>query len=1168
MKCDKCQFENPKDSKYCNECGAKLELTCQKCNQVNPPGSKFCNQCGFTLSSAKQTPEFDYSQPNSYTPGYLAEKIFTTRSSIEGERKQVTILFCDIANSTSLAERLGAEAYHGVVDGFFDLCLAEVHRYEGTINQFLGDGFMALFGAPIACEDHARRAVLTAVKIQKEIKGNFQDDQRSDETPLELRMGLNTGFVVVGTIGDNLRMDYTAVGDTTNIAARLQQKADPGQILISGSTSNVVRDYCKTQKIGELRLKGKTKKIPAWEVISVGESLTRFEVEAQKGLTNFVGRSSELNILHENFAQVISGNGQVVSLVGESGIGKSRLLLEFKRQLNYKEAKWLEGHALSYGKSMSFHPLIDLLKRNFQIEENDPEDKVVGKIHHGLLKIGDDLLRTLPFQRYLLTSNSGDEAVQQMAPQMRRSEIFRSLRLLLLRAAELRPQILVFEDLHWFDQATEEALLFLVNSVQNSRVLVICTYRPEYTNRIGDRTYHTRIVLKSISNKDSLNMARSMLATDHLPESLQTMIVQKAEGNPLFVEEIVRSLLEFGVIRQEGNLYECVRDCDESFVPTSIQDVLSARIDRLEENRKQTLQIASVIGREFSYRLLKNLSDTTGSIEGILQDLVNIELLQVKQIFPEMVYIFKHALTQEVAYRSLLKVRRKHLHGQIGLSIEEIYKDRLAEFYEVLAYHFKMGEEWGKALEYLRKGGEKASQAYAIRDAIALYDQALEAVGRLGDELSPQTVMEIYKTKSDLLYIISEFKEARIQAEYVLKLAQQSGNRLMEGIARAMMAWSSTYAHDFDQALEDVEQVIEIGQKEQNNLLMARGHIIKGHAYIVTGRIFKAKPEIDRVLAINQSLKDDVVQANLLRVTGLVKNWEGNYLDGSEDLLESIKIAKQNNLSMLMIQSYFAYGVSLTGKGDYDNALSIFREGLELSEKMDEKAYHSRLLNGIGWLFCECGDLNNALKYNQQSAELGRTRDDPEIIANAELNLADTYLVQEELSRAHQHLDMVYRIVDDPSTSSWMKWRYAMHLYSSYGEFWLAMKNYSKAEQFAHKCISHAKETASRKYLVKGFRLMGEINLARGELGASEIWLRKAVLSARALGNPTQIYKAYFAMGQLQEKSRNSERAYNAFNSARQSIINVKESLYDSNLLRNFEKLPLVAKVIDASQQT
>ncbi|HHP7236020.1 MAG TPA: hypothetical protein ACFCUC_15430 [Desulfobacterales bacterium] len=655
-----------------------------------------------------------------------------------------------------------------------------------------------------------------------------------------------------------------------------------------------------------------------------------------------------------------------------------------------------------------------------------------------------------------------------------------------------------------------------------------------------------------------------MLVAADLPETFQRIVLQKAEGNPMFVEEIVKSLRDEGVLRRTGDHYEFIQSAQKIEMPATLQDVLMARIDRLSFGAKKTLQIAAVIGREFNFGLLTHLPETPEQAEANVQTLENAELIEPKQLLPELVYRFKHALTQEVAYLSLLKRMRKQLHQRIGLVVEEFYKDRLAEFYEVLAYHFSRGEKWPKALEYLIRAGRKTSDSFAIHDAIALYDQALGAAVSLGDRLQPRRIMEIHKAKSDLFFVISEYRAARAEGSRLLELARQSGDQMMEGMALAIMGWTASYVHEFEQALKDADNAIEIGQETGKKSVMARGHIIKGHVYSVTGRIFEARPELETALAISRSTQDEINQAAALRVTGLGKSWEGRFSEGAAHLLEGIQIAQRHNLAGVLIQCYFGYGIVLTGSGDYEKAFPIFREGLELAEKIGEEAYHFRLLNGLGWLLSECGDLSNALKYNHKSGELGRKRGDPEIVANAELNLADIRLIQAEFSRAHKHLDTVQRIVEDPSTREWMKWRYTIHLYASYGEFRLASGDLTEAEQLAKLCIQRAKDTASRKYLVKGLRLMGRICRRRSELGASVGWLQQAVDSAQVIGNPTQLYTSLYALGRTQEKARQPALARKSFDAARRVVRETGERLPNEGLREKFGRLPDVEKVSDA----
>jgi class 3 adenylate cyclase/tetratricopeptide (TPR) repeat protein len=724
MQCPRCQAQNREAAQFCRECGARLALLCARCGAELAASSKFCDACGEPAATA---PAARFGSPRAYTPRYLAEKILTSRSTIEGERKQVTVLFVDLADFTSLSERHDPEDVHGLMTRAFELMLTEVHRYEGTVNQFLGDGIMALFGAPIAHEDHAVRAVHAALGIRKAL-GDYEDELRRQGIAFRARQALNTGLVVVGGIGSDLRMDYTAVGDTTNVANRLQQAAEPGHILISEATHRLVEGYFDTRPIGALTLKGKAEPVPAWEVVSARTARTRMDVQVERGLTPFVGREREMAQLLEAFEKARGGHGQVVFVVSEAGMGKSRLLLEFSRRLGDR-ATWLEGNAVSFGESIAFHPLIDLLKRQFRIEEGDSQETMLAKIDRNVLVLGEELRPILPYLRSLLSVNPGDPKVTAMDPKQRRAAIVDALRRLLVRAAERQPQVIVYEDVHWMDRASEELLLATADVVPANRILQILTYRTGYVHALGDRTYHTRIGLDVLSAGDSVEMARAMLDAESLPKEFELLLARKAEGNPFFVEEMVKSLRETHALQPAGRTYALARRIDEIDVPDTIQDLLTARIDRLDEGPKRALQVASVIGREFSRRLLERLSaEIPVPVEDAVAALWTLEFVYEKSLHPEVSYTFCHALTHEVAYNTLLLHRRRALHRLIGEAIEDLYADRLADHYEILAHHFLRGEEESKARQYLLRAGDKNARVFANHTARALYEQALALV--------------------------------------------------------------------------------------------------------------------------------------------------------------------------------------------------------------------------------------------------------------------------------------------------------------------------------------------------------------------------------------------------------------------------------------------------------
>ena len=564
MTCSGCGQANPAAAQFCGGCGARLAAVCPACQASNPPGNRFCHQCGGALGSRPAAVDQSPS-PRSYTPKHLAEKILTSAGALKGERKQVTVLFVDVSGFTSLSERLDPEEVHRLMSRAFDLMLAEVHRYEGTVNQFLGDGIMALFGAPIAHEDHARRAVHAALGIARALDA-YQAELRPRGISFHARQGLNTGLVVVGSIGSDLRMDYTAVGDTTNVAARLQQVGEPGRVTISEATHRLVHGYFETRPLGALQLKGKAESIAAWEVVAAREARTRLDVEADRGLTPFVGRERELRVLVEAFERARGGHGQVAFLVGEAGIGKSRLLLELRRRIAGRPG----GRRATACRSGRPWPSIrwwTCSGASSAIEEGDDEAAIAVKIERGVAAVGADLASVAPYLRALLSIDPGDPDVRAMSPAQRRGETFEALRRLLVRAADQQPQVLVIEDLHWIDGASEQFLTTLVDSVPALRVLLIFTHRPGYASPFGERTYFTRIVPAALSAEDSARMAAVVLATDALPAELRALVAAKAEGNPFYVEELVRSLEETGVLQRVDGRLALTRPLSPSAFP-------------------------------------------------------------------------------------------------------------------------------------------------------------------------------------------------------------------------------------------------------------------------------------------------------------------------------------------------------------------------------------------------------------------------------------------------------------------------------------------------------------------------------------------------------------------------------------------------------------------------
>jgi class 3 adenylate cyclase/tetratricopeptide (TPR) repeat protein len=1153
MRCPQCGHDNPEQVKFCGECGTRIEGLCPGCGTSNPPTNKFCYQCGQALTAAPASAAH-FASPQSYTPPHLAEKILTSRTALEGERKQVTVLFTDVSGFTSISEKLDPEDVHQLMNRAFELMLGEVHRYEGTINQFLGDGVMALFGAPIAHEDHAQRAVHAALGMQRVLHGYSAELQRTRGITFRVRLGLNTGLVVVGSIGDNLRMDYTAVGDTTNLASRMVNLAEPGQVVIAEDTHKAVRGYFVTRPLGERAIKGKAEPVNAYEVVRARGLRTRLEVGAERGLTPFVGREPELTLLQERWAEARAGRGQVICLMGEAGIGKSRLLLEFQRRLADESVTWLTGRCISYGKEMAYLPIIDLLKHNFQVEEGDDDATISAKIERGMGALGEELQPTISHIKYLLSIPPGDDTVLNLDAQQRRLKLFEALRAMTLRGGQLRPLVLVVEDLHWIDKTSEDVLLHLADSILAARVLLLVTYRPGYQNPFGEWTYTTRIELRTLSDHDSLRLAAGMLAMPELPPELRDLIVRKAEGNPFFLEEVLKSLLEVGALRQRDGRYVLTKPISEIYVPNTVQDVIMARIDRLEETPKRALQLASVIGREFTVRLLERISDVKAQLERFLQELKVLEFIYERSFYPELAYMFKHALTHDVAYNSLLMQRRKELHRLIAMAIEELYAERLPESYEMLAYHYERGEVWEKALEYLVKAGQKAQQAYANQEAREHYSRALDICERLGEAVEPATRMTIYAGKGAVHFLLSEFRASVEAHQRLLEVARQLGDRDTEAEALYQIGFGFFYAHEFEKALESSHQAQALALEIGNQNILAASLFVIAFVHAVAGKLDEATHGIEEALRVSREAGEKGCEGFNLILLGQLHNWKGEYEQALQLLEQGFTIGHAHDLQLIVIWIVWERGLTHGGKGEYTAALGALQDALALSDRLGDKVFKCRVLNSLGWVYGEIYNLEAALQYNRDGAETSYKVGDPEIIRNAEINLGDDYLLLGDLEQAQRYLEKVY--VDTQQRGKWgeewMKWRYSQHLYHSLGELWLTKGDAAQALEFAEECLQLAEPTLSRKNLVKGWRLKGQALLAQEQGEQAEAALTRALTIAREIGNPPQLWKTYQALGVLYESQADLERARAAYQSAIDVIDGVAERLQDQELQRTF----------------
>jgi predicted ATPase/class 3 adenylate cyclase len=827
MKCARCQQENPPQAKFCLECGIALALKCAVCGTELPPGAKFCLECGQSVS-AQPAVATRFTSPGTYTPKHLVEKILTSKSALEGERKQVTVLFADMKGSMELLADRDPEEARKILDPVLEHMMEAVHRYEGTVNQVMGDGIMALFGAPLAHEDHAVRACYAALRMQESVKRYAEGVRRTEGIPIQIRVGLNSGEVVVRSIGSDLKMDYTAVGQTTHLAARMEQLATPGSIIITAETLRLAEGYVQVRPLGPINVKGLARPVEAYEVAGAELVRSRMEAAAARGLSRFVGRDAEMYALQQALEKARVGRGQVVVVVGEAGVGKSRLFYEFTH--SHRTQGWLilESNSASYGKATPYLPIIDLIKSYCQIEARDDGRKTREKLTGKLLALDRALEPTLPAFLALLDVPVDDPDWRDLDPPQRRQRTLDAIKRLLLRESQVQPLLLVFEDLHWIDSETQASLGNLVESLPTARLLLLVNYRPEYQHGWGNKTYYTQLRIDPLAPESAEELLRDLLGDDIALQPFKRRLVKRTEGNPFFLEEIVRTLVESKVLTGARGAYRLTKALDEIQVPATVQAVLAARIDRLPAEEKRLLQSAAVIGERVPFTLLQAVAET--SEEEVRRGLTHLqaaEFLYETNLFPELEYTFKHGLTYQVTYNTLLQDRRSGLHSRIVGVIETLHQDRITEQIERLAHHALRGNLWEKAVEYFHQAGKKAATRSATQEAIAYFEQALEVIKHLPE--GKQTTEKAVNIRIDLgpaLIAAAGFAAPEVEENY--RRARELCEQLGDTPKLFPILWGLARAHDVRGQLnvgrELGEQLLQIAQQSQEPGLILEAH--------------------------------------------------------------------------------------------------------------------------------------------------------------------------------------------------------------------------------------------------------------------------------------------------------------------------------------------------------
>jgi class 3 adenylate cyclase/tetratricopeptide (TPR) repeat protein len=1087
--CPDCRQDNPAGSKFCLECGARLPARCPACGHELPRGAKFCNECGHRLA-ASAAPATRFSSPGAYTPKHLAERILTSKAALEGERKQVTVLFADMKGSMELLADRDPEEARKVLDPVLELMMDAVHRYEGTVNQVMGDGIMALFGAPLAHEDHAVRACYAALRMQDAVARHAVRIRRSDGIEVQIRVGLNSGDVVVRSIGSDLRMDYTAVGQTTHLAARMEQLAAAGSIRMTGDTLRLAEGYVEVKSLGPIPVKGLSAPIDVYEVTGAGAVRSRLQAAVARGLSRFVGREAEIEHLRKALEGARTGHGRLVAVVGEPGVGKSRLFYEFTR--SHRTEGWLilQAGSVSYGKATSYLPVIELLRAYLKVHDREVHREIREKVTGKVLTLDRALEPMVPALLALLDVPVEDPRWQALDAPQRRRQTLDAVKGLLLRESQLQPLVVIFEDLHWIDGETAALLDGLVDSLPTARVLLLVNYRPEHRHAWASKGHYTQLRLDALPPESADALLLALLGTHPTVEPLKLLLVARTGGNPLFLEESVRTLVETQALAGERGDHRLARPLDTVDVPATVQAILAARIDRLDPEDKQLLQTAAVVGKDVPFALLLAIAELPEEdLRGRLGRLQAAEFLYETILFPDLEYTFKHALTHEVAYQGLLHDRRRALHGRIAQAMERVYGERLVERVDALAHHAVRAELWERAVRYCRQAGLKAAQRLANREALGYQEQALQALGHLPES------REVRELAIDL----------RVELRHSLMLLGQH-RRLLEVLEEARAA---------AQALGDRRRLASVAS------LLANG-------FYLFGEPARAVEAAGEARAIAAALGDPMLEATAVYYLGQACQGLGDYRAAARALrwtLQTLQVpaADRPDWNPRQARLFFSRQwlvLTLTELGEFAEAQRLVDEmlagGLSQTEAVIGVSFASGLLH-TRW-----GAPERAVSMLEQGMALCSTADLPVVAPLIASTLGHACTL---LGRAGDAIGLLEQAVEQAARMGIVS---AQSLRVAWlGEAYLAGGGLDDAGREAARALALARRHGERGFEAWVLRLLGQIASARDQLAIddAEHHYGQALALASDLGMRPLAGHCHAGLATLQSRRGNRARA-------------------------------------------
>jgi class 3 adenylate cyclase/tetratricopeptide (TPR) repeat protein len=1093
MTCPRCQHENRSGAKFCEECATPLARTCLNCGSPLSATAKFCPECAHPVAGT--TPAADrFASPESYTPKHLAEKILTSKSALEGERKQVTVLFADLKGSMELLADRDPEEARKILDPVLERMMEAVHRYEGTVNQVMGDGIMALFGAPLAHEDHAVRACYSAIRMHEAVRRYADDVFRTHGTVVQIRVGLNSGAVVVRAIGSDLHMDYTAVGQTTHLAGRMEQLASPGSTLLSPATLELVEGHVEVKPRGPVAVKGLTAPMDVFELVGGSGARSRLQASAGRGLTRFVGRDAEMEQLLHALGSAREGHGQVVAVVGEPGVGKSRLFWELTRSHRIHttasgsgDRGWriLESGAVSYGRSAPYQPIIGLLRGYFAIERRDDARSIREKVTGKILTLDRALEPVLPALLALLDIPPNDREWDRLEPLQRRHRTLDGVKRLLLRESQVQPLLLIVEDLHWMDAESQALLDTFVDGVRTARVLLLVNYRPEYGHGWSGKPYYRQLRVEPLPPENAEALLDGVLGTDPSLGRLRRMLIEQTEGNPFFIEESVRTLVETRELAGGRGSYRLVGPVASLQVPASVQAILAARIDRLASEDKRLLQIAAVIGKDVPWPLLEAIGVVPeDELRSGLARLQAAELLLEARLFPDLEYTFKHALTHDVAYESLLHDRRRTLHAAVVAAIERLHAGRLAEHAEHLAHHARQAEIWDKAGRYLWEAGRKAFTRSANREAADYFEHAAAAIDRLiqTSETLEQAIDVRFELRTALQVLRAQDRQETCLAD-ALRRAETLGDQRRLGYTLMFAGLRATLVEDLDEGLRLGDRALAIGRSLGDLGIQAGASCYLAIAHLFAGRFAEAARLCEAAIALippertHERFGQARMVSNLARGTlGNALGRQGRFSDGIAHAEEALKIARDAGQAYSLSSSLWELGVLHLLKGNHAEAAREIEQSIEVWRTIQAPAWNHPV-TGLGLVYCRMGRVSEGIAL----------------------------------------------IDGAPGGGAFFHYSAGAVL----GEAYLLAGRASEAADQAQKTLARAREKGQRAFEADALHLAGEVAAQADppDLAAAEPQYRAAMSLAEELGMRPLVAHCHLGLGKLYRRTGKREQA-------------------------------------------